>query len=56
MYFAPGYQVSIPFSDVDKGKYALGMVWQQGDRVGIIMGNDSVNTREVQKKTIPTNW
>jgi hypothetical protein len=56
MYFAPGYQVTIPFSEVDKDKYAVGMVWQQGDRVGIIMGKDSIMTREVQKKTIPTNW
>jgi hypothetical protein len=56
MYFAPGFYASIPFSEVQKGTYALGMVWQQGDRVGIIMGKDSINTREIQKKTIPTNW
>ncbi len=56
VYFAPGFQLTIPFSEIEKGTYALGMVWVQGERVGVMMGRDSINSRKVLKKPIRTNW
>lgn len=56
MYFAPGFHSDIPFAELDPGTYALGMVWQQGEQVGILMQRDSIQVRAVEKKTIKTNW
>lgn len=56
MYFAPGFYSDIPFAELDPGTYALGMVWQQGEQVGILMQRDSIQVRAVEKKTIKTNW
>ncbi len=55
-YFAPGFHADIPFAELDPGSYALGMVWQQGEQVGILMQRDSIQVRAVAKKTIKTNW
>ncbi|MPR36664.1 hypothetical protein [Salmonirosea aquatica] len=55
-YFAPGFYSDIPFAELDPGNYALGFVWQHGERVGILMGKDSIQVRSVNKKTIQTNW
>ncbi len=55
-YFAPGYFADIPFSEVEKDRYALGLLWKQGDRVGILMGKDSITTQHVEQKRIRTNW
>ena len=57
-YFAPGFYSEIPFADaeLDPGTYALGMVWLQGDQVGILMRRDSIQVRAVEKTTIKTNW
>lgn len=55
-YFAPGFYADIPYYKVEKGKYAFGILWKQGDRVGILMGKDSITTRQVAGKTVKTNW
>ncbi|GHB81365.1 hypothetical protein [Persicitalea jodogahamensis] len=55
-YFSPGFFAEIPFSEVAKGRYALGLLWKQGERVGILMGKDSVTTLQVEGKSIQTNW
>jgi len=55
-YFAPGFYADIPYSEVDKGRYAVGILWKQGERVGVLMGKDSITTQEVANKTIETNW
>ena len=55
-YFAPGFHADIPFAELDPGTYALGMVWQQGEQVGILMQRDSMKVRAVEKKIIKTNW
>lgn len=56
MYFAPGFQATIPFAEIDSGKYAIGLVSQQGDNTGIILGKDSVLISPVAQKKIITNW
>ncbi|TDB64436.1 hypothetical protein [Arundinibacter roseus] len=55
-YFAPGFSSSIPFAEIKPGTYALGMVWQQGEKTGIVMGKDSIDSKQVLTKTIRTNW
>ncbi len=55
-YFAPGFHSNIPFAELEPGSYALGIVWQQGERVGVLMNRDSVVVRQVPNNTIKTNW
>ena len=55
-YFAPGFYADIPLYKVEKGKYAVGILWKQGEQVGILMGKDSLTTREVERPKIRTNW
>jgi len=55
-YFAPGFYTDISFAELEPGTYALGMVWQQGEQVGILMQQDSIKVPVVEKKTIQTNW
>jgi hypothetical protein len=55
-YFAPGFYSDVSFAELDPGAYALGIVWQQGEQVGILMQQDSIQVRAVEKKTIKTNW
>ena len=55
-YFAPGFYASIPYAEVEPDKYALGVLWKQGEQVGVLMGKDSLTTREVLEKKIRTNW
>ncbi len=55
-YFAPGFYASIPYAEIDADRYALGILWKQGDRVGILMGKDSITTRQVAGQKIRTNW
>ncbi|WP_373511945.1 hypothetical protein [Persicitalea sp.] len=56
VYFAPGFYSNIPYYKVDKGRYAFGILWKQGDHVGILMGKDSITTRQLAEKKIRTNW
>ncbi len=55
-YFAPGFYANISYAELDKDRYALGILWKQGGRVGILMGKDSITTQKVAGKTITTNW
>lgn len=57
IYFAPGFLAEFSFSEVESGKYSYGMVWQQGERVGISMSSDVLTIQhQQQSKKIPTNW
>lgn len=56
MYFEPGFSTTIPFAEVDSGRYAVGIVSQQGDETGIYIGKDSVLVTPVTLKKISTNW
>ncbi len=55
-YFAPGFHSDIPFWEVEPGRYAFGIVAQQGDRVGIMMQPDSLLARKVLINKVKTNW
>jgi hypothetical protein len=55
-YFASGFQATIPFAEIDSGRYAVGLVSHQDDKTGIILKKDSVTvTAETLNKVI-TNW
>ncbi len=55
-YFEAGYHNEIPMQEMDPGQYRLGMVWQQGKRVGIQFQPDSVTVLAVKEKVVHTNW
>lgn len=55
-YFAPGFGVDIPFGEIEAGRYAVGLVRQQGERVGIYFGKDSITTKAVEQEIIRKNW
>jgi hypothetical protein len=56
VYFSPGFHNEIPFSEIQADTYAYGIIWHQGDRVGIKMSSDSITTRNSDTRKIPTNW
>lgn len=56
MYFEPGFQASLPYAEIDSGRYAVGLVAQQGDDTGIYFGKDSVLVTPAALKKITTNW
>ncbi|HEV7349484.1 hypothetical protein [Telluribacter sp.] len=55
-YFAPGFGVDIPFAELDADKYAVGLVWKQGEQLGIYFGKDSITTKAVKQDIIQKNW
>ncbi|WP_247235049.1 hypothetical protein [Telluribacter sp. SYSU D00476] len=55
-YFASGFGVDIPFGEIEAGRYAVGLVRQQGERVGIYFGKDSITTKAVEQEIIRKNW
>ncbi|GAB2772631.1 hypothetical protein GCM10027275_14440 [Rhabdobacter roseus] len=55
-YFAPGYQVEIPHSELEPGRYAVGLAWQQGSRTGVYFSKDSITSVATPQKSIRTNW
>lgn len=56
VYFAPGFHNEIAFSEVRAGTYAYGIIWQQGEKVGIKMSSDSITTQPFDTRKTPTNW
>lgn len=56
VYFATGFHNEIAFSEVRAGTYAYGIIWQQGEKVGIKMSSDSITTRPIDTRKTPTNW
>ena len=55
-YFADGFQLSIPFMEVDSGRYAVGLVSYSDIGTGLFFGSDSVVVRPVKSEKINTNW
>jgi hypothetical protein len=55
-YFAPGFHADIPFSEIEKGEYKVGIIRQQGDETGILFQQDKITVDHVTKNKVKVNW
>ncbi|PWJ56811.1 hypothetical protein CLV98_110122 [Dyadobacter jejuensis] len=55
-YFAPGFYSEVPFNQLTKGTYKLGIIRQEGDKIGILFQNETLNVPEVKVEKIEVNW
>ncbi len=55
-YFAPGFWVDIPYSEITKGEYKIGIIRQQGEEIGILFPNKTITVPEVKAEKIKVNW
>lgn len=55
-YFASGFYADLPFSEIDKGTYKMGIIKQSGEEIGIYLPKNNIIIPEVKAKKIKVNW
>jgi hypothetical protein len=57
-YFSPGYYSNISFveNQIEKGDYKIGLLRQQGNKIGILFKNKKIHVPEVKVERIKVNW
>lgn len=55
-YFASGFSAEIPFSELEKGNYKVGVIRQQGDETGILFQQDKISVDAVSQNKVKVNW
>lgn len=55
-YFAPGFGLNIPFSEMDPGTYDVGLLRQEGDKTGILFKDQKIKVSKVETNKIKVNW
>jgi len=55
-YFAPGFYAEIPYSEMDKGIYDVGLIRQEGEQTSILFRDAKINVPATEKNKVKVNW
>ncbi|WP_025761258.1 hypothetical protein [Dyadobacter tibetensis] len=56
LYFAPGFYSDVPFSQMKAGTYKVGILRQEGGKLGILFKSKQIIIPEVKANKIEVNW